>query len=209
MINKLKEFPQSMPPPALLFIACCAGWHIMELEILGGRILSIYFGSSIYVVWGSVIGVFLLSLSVGYILGGWQSQKARARYYLPLNLLVASLWIYLVIYIRDPVCQVIFNHILDERVGALAATLVLFSVPSVLLGTIAPMVVRRLTNQADQSGISTGLVFCLSTTASFAGCVITAFYLISLNLVTVFTTSALFLFLISLAVLGIEYLRHE
>ena len=62
----------------LLFVACCSGWYIMELEILGGRILNIYFGSSIYVVWGSVIGVFLLSLSIGYILGGWLSRRKGA-----------------------------------------------------------------------------------------------------------------------------------
>ena len=41
----------------------------MSLELLGGRILAPWFGSSIYV-WGSIITVFMLSLSVGYFIGG-------------------------------------------------------------------------------------------------------------------------------------------
>ena len=77
---------------AMLFVACCAGWYVMELEILGGRVLNIYFGSSIYIVWGSVIGVFLLSLSLGYMLGGWLSQSQRPGFFLAVNLI--SIWVY-------------------------------------------------------------------------------------------------------------------
>lgn len=193
-----------------LFVACCAGWYVMELEILGGRILNIYFGSSIYVVWGSVIGVFLLSLSGGYLLGGWLSQRHRAEFYLSGNLAMAALWIFLLVYVREIVCESIFSLIGDERWGALIATLVLFAVPTVLLGTIAPLTVRRLTHKAERSGISAGLVFCLSTIASFVGCIITAFYLISYNLVHVFQISAAFLFLLSLMLFAYEIVirRH-
>jgi len=190
----------------LLFITCCTGWLIMELEILGGRILSIYFGSSIYVVWGSVIGVFLLSLSVGYILGGRLSQKGKAKYYLPINLCIAAIWIFLVIYIRKGVCETVFSLIMDEKWGALTAALALFSIPTILLATIAPMVICRLTEEADQSGTSSGLVFCISTVASFAGCIITAFYLISFNLTVVFKISAVLLFIIGLGTLAGELL---
>jgi len=170
----------------------------MELEILGGRILNIYFGSSIYVVWGSVIGVFLLSLSLGYMLGGWLSQGKRAGISLSFNLGLAAIWIFMVVYIREPVCEGIFARIPDERWGALTASLVLFTVPTLLLGTVAPIIVRHLTQEAVRSGISTGLVFSLSTVASFVGCVFTAFYLISYDLTRVLQISAGFLFLLSL-----------
>lgn len=192
---------------ALLFVACCAGWYVMELEILGGRILNIYFGSSIYVVWGSVIGVFLLSLSLGYILGGWLSQGKRPGISLAVNLGLTALWIFMVVYVREPVCEGVFTRIPDERWGALTASLALFTVPTLLLGTVAPIVVRHLTREAVRSGISTGLVFCLSTVASFAGCVITAFYLISYDLTRVLQISAGFLFLLSLLLLWSELPR--
>lgn len=180
----------------------------MELEILGGRLLTIYFGSSIYVVWGSVIGVFLLSLSIGYMFGGWLSQRENAGFYLTINLGIAAVWIFLVMYIRETVCNTIFSITVDERWGALAAALVLFAVPTLLLGSVSPMIVRRLTHQAEGSGMSAGLVFCLSTVSSFAGCIITAFYLIGFNLMFVFQVSAGFLFFLSLILAVAEFLRR-
>ena len=50
-------------------LAFGGGFVIMALELLGGRVLAPYFGSSIYV-WGSIITVFMLSLSLGYLIGG-------------------------------------------------------------------------------------------------------------------------------------------
>lgn len=53
----------------ILSLAFVSGFIIMGVELLGGRILSPYFGSSIYV-WGSIITVFMMSLSIGYLVGG-------------------------------------------------------------------------------------------------------------------------------------------
>ena len=51
----------------VMVLAFIAGFIIMAIELLGGRILAPYFGSSIYV-WGSIITVFMLSLSIGYLM---------------------------------------------------------------------------------------------------------------------------------------------
>ena len=188
---------------AQLLLACCAGWYIMELEILGGRILTLYFGGSIYVVWGSVIGVFLLSLSAGYLLGGWLSQKGEVRGTagLALCLGVAAIWIAGVVVIDEPVCLAVFEWISDEKWGALAAALVLFGVPTTLLATVSPVVVRRLTPAADQSGLSAGVVLCLGTVASFAGCIVTAFYLVNFSMARVLLISGGLLLLPALGLL--------
>jgi hypothetical protein len=53
----------------VLSLAFTSGFIIMSIELLGGRILAPYFGSSIYV-WGSIITIFMLSLSIGYLTGG-------------------------------------------------------------------------------------------------------------------------------------------
>ena len=42
-----------------------SGVTSMGLEILAGRIIAPQFGSSIYT-WGTIIGVFLAALSLGY-----------------------------------------------------------------------------------------------------------------------------------------------
>ena len=75
-----------------------------------------------------------------------------------------------------------FNAGLDEKFGSLLAAMALFGVPTLLLGTVSPTAVRWLTTQANDSGLNTGLVLAFSTVASFAGCVVTAFYLVLLSM---------------------------
>ena len=71
----------STPPHAglqralVLLLAFAGGFIVMSLELLGGRILQPYFGSSVHV-WGSVITVFMLALSIGYLIGGRMSAHA-------------------------------------------------------------------------------------------------------------------------------------
>jgi xanthine/uracil permease len=166
---------------AIVLIACGCGWFVMELEVLGVRVLAPYFGSAVYVVMGSVIGVFLLSLSAGYMLGGWLSRKASSKRTLGINLMAAGAWLCAMPFFTEPVCDGIFNVGLDEKWGSLLAAVILFGVPTVLLGTVSPTAVRWLTRQASDSGLNAGLVFALSTVASFAGCVVTAFYLVLLS----------------------------
>ncbi len=153
----------------------------MELEVLGVRVLAPYFGSAVYVVMGSVIGVFLLSLSAGYMLGGWLSRKANSQRMLGINLMAAGAWLCAMPFFVEFVCDGIFNVGLDEKWGSLLAALVLFGAPTLMLGTVSPIAVRWLTTQASDSGLNTGLVLAFSTVASFAGCVVTAFYLVLLS----------------------------
>ncbi len=163
---------------AFVLIACICGWFMMQLEILGVRILVPFFGSSVYVVSGSVIGVFLLSLSVGYMLGGWLSSRRDGWIVLGSAMLLVGIWKCLIPSIQDPVCDSIFDTGIDVKWGSLLASLALFGFPTVLLGTISPVVVHWLTTRTGQSGFSTGLVLATSTLASFSGCVVTAFYLV-------------------------------
>lgn len=155
---------------------------MMELEILGVRVLVPYFGSAVYVITGSVIGVFLLSLSIGYLLGGWLSGKMNAWFELGTVMTVVGAWFIALPFFAEPVCEKIFNIGLDERWGSLAASLVLFGMPTVLLGTVSPTVMHWLTIQASKSGFNAGLVLATSTIASFAGCIVTAFYLVLYSL---------------------------
>ena len=165
---------------AIVLIACVCGWFVMELEVLGVRVLAPYFGSAVYLVMRSVIGVFLLSLSAGYMLGGWLSRRANSKRALGINLMAAGVWLCAMPLFIEPVCDGIFNVGLDEKWGSLLAALVLFGVPTLLLGTVSPTAVRWLTPQASDSGLNAGLVLAFSTVASFAGCVVTAFYLVLL-----------------------------
>jgi len=47
---------------------------------------------------------------------------------------------------------------------------------------VSPTVMHWLTTQANTSGFNAGLVLATSTIASFAGCIVTAFYLVLYSL---------------------------
>jgi MFS family permease len=186
---------------AVIGVACVCGWFVMELEILGVRVLAPYFGSAVYVVMGSVIGVFLLSLSVGYMLGGYLSRKAASKRDLGLCIMIAGMWMAALPFFTKPVCERIFDMGLDEKWGSLFASLILFGVPTLLLGTVSPTVVRWLTRRASNAGLNTGVVLALSTVASFAGSVVTAFYLILLSVRHTLGVSGVVLLVLGAAIL--------
>ena len=175
----------------------------MELEVLGARIIAPYFGSAVYVVMGSVVGVFLLSLSCGYMLGGWISRVPHSERVLGIGLIGAGAWLGVMPFLIETVCDGILDLGFDDKWGSLVASAVLFSVPTVLLGTVSPTAIRWLTAEASESGLNAGLVLAFSTIASFAGCVVTAFYLVVLSVRRTLCVSGALL-----AVLGVAILLH-
>ncbi len=187
---------------AIMTIACICGWVVMELEILGGRVLAVFFGSQIYV-WGSVIGVFLLSLAGGYLLGGWVSRLRAGKTVLGVCLALAGAWLCAIPLADAPVCDALLDAGWSDKWGSLAGAMVLFGVPTLLLGMVSPTMVGWLTSQAKDSGLNTGLVLATSTLASFAGCIVTAFYLVLLSTRGTIVVSGLVL-----AVLGVVLVLH-
>ena len=99
--------------PVIYLLAFSGGFVIMSLELLGGRILAPYFGSGIYV-WGSIITIFMLSLSIGYLLGGRLSvhNPSSSRFaaifavaallLLPLTVYAQALMEFIFLRVEDP-----------------------------------------------------------------------------------------------------------
>ena len=76
----------------------------MSLELLGGRVLAPYFGSSIYV-WGSIITVFMLSLALGYLAGGRLSVRQPSLSRFGTIFLIGAILMYPLILYADPAMQ--------------------------------------------------------------------------------------------------------
>ena len=169
------------PPLATLLavnvLAFCGGFAIMSLELLGGRILAPWFGSSIYV-WGSIITVFMLSLSVGYLLGGRWSLRSPSLFRFGVIFVLAALVLYPTITFAGPAMEWIFQRIEDPRYGSLAACLLLFVGPTVVLGAISPYAVRLLVVEAEASGQVAGTLYFVSTLGSALGTLATSFYFV-------------------------------
>ncbi|MBI2194233.1 MAG: fused MFS/spermidine synthase [Planctomycetes bacterium] len=168
---------------AMVFLC---GWVLMALEMVGPRLIERDFGSGIYV-WGSVISVFLLALSVGYWTGGKASRRWKPPWTLAAIGFAVSAWILLIHFANRPVNDWLFTHGVQElawseRWAALASAFSLFFVPSGLLGMISPMAIRLAASDLDRVGESAGLLYAVSTVGSFLGCLVTAFYLVDFGL---------------------------
>jgi len=156
-----------------LAVAFLSGWAIMQIEILGGRLLAPYFGYSIYQ-WGALIGVVMAALAAGYALGGWVGDRPGARRFLLVALAVSAAYIALIPPIGDALLPLFRGF--GPAWGAVIASAALLGVPSVLLATTSPIVIR-LTASERIAG-SAGRVYALSTVGSIAGTFFTAFLVI-------------------------------
>ncbi len=162
----------------LLLIAFLSGAVLMALEILGSRLLAPDFGNSIFV-WGSLIGVFLAALSLGYYLGGRLVDRWPRPGLLGILLLLAGVAVLALPYYKDGVNGWIILHDWDDRAGSLVASAVFFFLPGVLMGTTSPFVIRLTARAVDQVGQTAGAVYAISTLGSIFGTLGTAFYLLS------------------------------
>lgn len=173
LINKILK--QSM----LLFVVFLTGAAILVLEVVAVRILSVYFGNTIYTV-SSVISVILLALSAGYFAGGRLADK-KATEVLFYYIILASGFAALVIYFLNLLVVPGISNSLSLRWGPLLVSFLLFFLPSFLLGTLSPIVVT-IQNKRLKEGIgkTTGDVYFWSTLGSIVGSLGCGFLLIPL-----------------------------
>jgi hypothetical protein len=174
-------------------LAFVGGFCIMSLELLGGRVLAPYFGSSIYV-WGSIITVFMVSLSLGYLIGGRLSLHRPSLGRFSLIFLAAAVCLYPLVHFSEDVMGWIFERIEDPRYGSLVASSILFVVPTVIMGMISPYSVRILVVTTEHSGLIAGLLYFVSTLGSALGTLATSFYFVlwfEVSTILIVLTSAL------------------
>ncbi len=173
----MTDKPDAYHTALILILAFTSGFIIMSVELLGGRILAPYFGSSVYV-WGSVITVFMLSLSIGYLIGGKlslqnPSLKKHGSFFFGAAVLLLPLILF-----GNNIMEFLFMRIMDPRYGSLVVSMLLFFLPTTVLGMIAPFSVRLLIRDTHHSGQVAGKLYFVSTLGSALGTLATSFYLV-------------------------------
>jgi hypothetical protein len=161
----------------VLCLAFISGFIIMSIELLGGRILAPYFGGSIYV-WGSIITVFMLSLSIGYLIGGRLSLHSPSLTRYGSFYAGAAVLLLPLIFWANPIMDAVFVRITDDRYGSLTVSMLLFFLPTMVLGMIAPYSVRLLVAERERSGHVAGNLYFISTLGSALGTLATSFYFV-------------------------------
>jgi len=160
-------------------IAGWSGFFVMSVELLGGRLMAPTFGSSIYV-WGAIITIFMLALSMGYLAGGRWSTHAPSVRRLGLILIVASLTVLPTLGFGAQLLDSLATAVPDPRFGSLLGATVLFFVPTFFSGMVSPYAVRLIVQERDTSGRHAGQLYFVSTFGSAAGTLLTSFYLVLL-----------------------------
>lgn len=169
----------SLRKPLVFVLAGWSGFYVMAIELLSGRILAPSFGNSIYV-WGGVITIFMLALSIGYLIGGHLSVHAPSLRRLGLILMAAALTTLPVIVWGDTLIDMVFMRVSDPRYGSLLASSALFFLPTVISGCVSPYAIRLLVTELQASGQSAGKLYFVSTFGSATGTIGTSFYLVLL-----------------------------
>jgi len=156
-----------------------SGFFVMAVELLGGRLLAPTFGSSIYV-WGAIITVFMLALSLGYLAGGRYSMNAPSVRRLGALLAIAALTVVPLLIVAEPMLEALSIAVPDPRFGSLLSAFTLFFVPTFFSGMVSPYAVRLLVEDRRSSGRHAGQLYFVSTFGSAAGTLLTSFYLVLL-----------------------------
>ena len=162
---------------SLLVVVFVCGAVLMAFEMVGSRILAPTFGNTVFV-WGSLIGVFLAALSLGYLVGGKLADRVPSFFLLGMSIAVAGIIILAVPLYAPFVCQWVDKTYTGWSANPLIASMVLFFVPSVLLGTVSPFSVRLQAQSVATMGKVAGRLYSLSTLGSILGTVLATFWMI-------------------------------
>lgn len=159
----------------ILVSAATAGASVMAVELLGARMLSVVFGGSL-AVWAGMISVTLLSLAVGYFLGGCLADRVPRATAMHGLLLLAFVLTALGPYARPALrsCHAMFGL----PWGAVAASALVFALPLALFGTVGPFAIRLLSERGRRVGTVAGSIYAVSTLGSVAGTLLAGLWLI-------------------------------
>lgn len=162
----------------LVFIS---GMTSLALEMCASRLLGAYFGTSLYI-WGVLIGLILLYLTLGYFLGGRLADRHPSEAMLCLLTATAAFFTSLLTFISPDILAWSITGMAEISVSiflsSLLGTMLLFSVPVTLLGMVSPFAIRLVTRDIRSTGRESGSLYALSTCGSIIGAFLPVLWLI-------------------------------
>ena len=172
----------------------------MVLELIAARVLSPYVGSS-NLIWTTIIGIILISMSIGYWFGGKVADKNKENdinilaNYLLISALATSFIPILEVCLIDTLAGYISNLI----IVAIISTIITFGIPSFLLATVSPIAVKVKNQNIDNVGTTSGKISSLSTIGSIFGIFFAGFVLIpNMGVRNIILASTIILWILSI-----------
>jgi spermidine synthase len=159
-------------------IVFICGAVVMILEMVGSRILAPYLGSSI-IVWSSLIGIILGSLSLGYWWGGKLADRNPSYRALSTIIFLAALFTAAIAFSKASILDYLQHYAGSIHLSSTLATLILFAPPSTLLGMVSPYAVRLKIRDLQEAGRTVGKLYAISSVGSIMGTFLAGFVLIA------------------------------
>jgi len=151
---------ESIPIWPYFLLAFVEGATVMAVELVGAKMMTPYYGSSL-IVWTTVIGITLLCLTIGYYLGGRLSMKYKPQNLVFVQLMISAVLIGLMPIIAHAILK--FTGDFNFYVGGVLSAILLFGLPLISLGSTSPVIILLATNDVKKSGKNAGLVYSIST----------------------------------------------
>ena len=183
-----------------------AGVSVMAVELGASRLMAPYFSSS-QIVWTVIIGVIMIAMAIGNVWGGKLADKTNSPDKLYGRILIAAIWIALIPFagrwLIAGVSLLLATFVTKNFLvwAALAACLVIFAFPCVLLGTVTPSLTKFTVDNLDDTGKTVGRLNALNTIGSIIGTFVPTF----ITIPAVGTAATFLIFAGVLAAIGIVY----
>ena len=191
----------------LKILTFTSGAVIMGLEIVTSRILTPVFGSTIYT-WGSLIGVILSGLSLGYFLGGKVADEHPNFEKICGIVFSVGLFIVGIPFFASSIVDFSVYVLPVAQYTPLLATFLLLIVPSVLLGFVSPYVIKLGTDTLQTVGNVSGNFYSIATIGSIFG-TFTAVFILIPNLAVNQIIFGLGIALIASSLIGLKITAKE
>ena len=164
------------PWQASLIVFLSSG-AIMVLELVAGRLMAPVLGVSLYT-WTSIIGVILAGISLGNFAGGLLADRYASRGTLAFVFVLSAAASLSILWTIE-MTSAITDLSLPVMVQVLLAFAIVFFLPTVLLGTISPLVVKLTLSDLGKTGNVVGRIYSAGAAGSIAGTFLAGFWLIS------------------------------
>jgi tetratricopeptide (TPR) repeat protein/MFS family permease len=169
---------------------------IMVIELVAGRIIARFLGSSIYT-WTSVIGVVLTGITIGNYAGGRIADAFKPQKSLAFLFVLASAAAIITVALNNLVGTWTWLWYFSWPVRVFLHVSMVFLLPSTLLGTISPVVAKMALERGLPTGRTVGDIYAWGAAGSIFGTFATGYYLIAMmgTIAIVWAVAAVMLFM--------------
>jgi hypothetical protein len=175
----LNQYSSLLKTAMLVFAVFTQGFLSMGFQLVASRLLFPVFGTTLFV-WAFIISTFLAAFSLGAIIGGFASRMPPHRIRIAtgaLGLVGTGAFVFTAAFGRSIVLG--FDSMTENMALSLGGTcLALFLVPAAAMSCLLPITIEAFIARGVRGGLSSGLIYAVSTFGNIAGVMTTAFALI-------------------------------